>query len=538
MSKLTKLIKSPKLFFYDALKKEFEPKVQPKVQPKASTKLDKNMFMQISNFAASYPVNSIKIDDEYLWPYLRAHLWLNINYLSTGNNRFRTINPYGIQLGHRSNLPFFKREELAKKYQIKEIKELGTSNESIDFLFITSLNAAEQVVLENKKIYNRISDPLLEIAMNLGNAKRLEMVKVNTPSLKKVKSYTHKPMLVFAPNITKTGYFEKLNLHRFFYPMFKNKIPAQVLNEKIMHELTDWEMHTRDYYVMLLKKLKPKVIILNGYHYYSPLFSAADSLGIVTVDIQHGLQVGWNPLYNNWDEMPPEGYQALPDFFAVWGKKEFDNIKEVFTGSKHQPIIIGNLWFQRQKNETSDMGKSFKKNILSYQTKILLAMQNQGEVPQFFKDIIENAPQDIIWIIRHHPKGERFKSKDFSKKNQDNIMISKEIDEASWSQLLKHIDVTISEGSALALESDGFGSYNIITSPEGKENYRKEIEEGKFFYAEKVKEFYEILDTLDLTDKKPKVDAFEEVNIESVLQTFLDKYHEKQNKRIKDTYAK
>lgn len=540
---MTKLIKTPKLFLYDALKKK--SKIQSKVTPVSKPapvskpkKLDKTLFDQITNFAFSYPVNSLKIDDEYLWPYLRAHLWININYVSTGNNRFRTINPYGLQLGHRSNLPFFKRDELAKKYDIKEIEELDTSSESIDFLFVTSLNAAEQVVLENKKIYNRIADPLLEVAMNLGNARRLEMVKVNTPSLKKVKSYAHKPILVFSPNLTKTGYFEKLNLHRFFYPMFKNKIPAQTLNEKILYELADWEMHTRDYYIELLKKLKPKVVLLNGYHYYSPLFSAADHLGIVTVDIQHGLQVGWNPLYNNWDEMPPEGYQALPDYFAVWGQKEFDNIKKVFNGEKHQPIILGNLWFQKQKQKAEDMSKSFKKKVLSYKIKILLAMQNQGEVPQFFKDIIENAPEDIIWIIRHHPKGERFKSKDFSKKNANNIIISKEIDESSWSQLLSYIDVTISEGSALALEADGFGSYNIITSPEGKENYREEIAEGKFYYTEDAKQFHEIINTLDLTDRTPKANAFQEVDVKSVLQTFLDKYEDKQKEIIRDKYAK
>lgn len=535
MSKFTKLLKSPKRFFYDAWKKEFNDVAQPSTKSK---KLDKNMFSQITNFAHSYSVNSIKVDNEYIWPYLRAHLWTNINYVSIGNSKFRVINPYSVQQGHQNNLPFFKRAELKELYNIHEVNEIDLGIKPIDFLFVTSLNAAEQVVLENKQIYNRIADPLLEVAMDIGNSKRLEMVKANTPALKKVKSYTHKPLLIFSPYISKSGYFEKLNLHRAFYPLFKIKIPSQVINQTIMRSLVDWEMHTRDYYIEMLKSLNPKVILFNGYHYYAPLISAADSLGIVTVDIQHGLQVGWNPLYNNWDEMPKEGYQGLPDYFAVWGKKEYENIKDTFNGTKHQPIILGNLWFQRQKNELQDMGKAFKKKVQSYKIKILFAMQNQDEIPEFFQDIINKSPKDILWIVRHHPKGKKFKAKDFSETNQENILLSKEIDQASWSQLFQYIDITISEGSTIALEADGFGSYNIITSEEGKANYLEEIEDEKFFYVQDGDEFFDIIEKLDFSDKTPKVHAFEEVNVKKVLNTFLKKYEEKQKSITISTYAK
>ena len=537
MSKLTKLIKSPKRFFQDAWRKKFESQNK-KPLPSKLNKLDKNIFMQIVNFASSYPTSSMKVDEEYIWPYLRSHLWININYLSIGNTRYKTINPYGIQLGYRNNLPFFKREELSIKYNIKEIAEIPHSINKLDFLFITSLNAAEHVFLDNGKIYNRISSPLSEVANTIGSIERLEMVKVNTPSLKKVKDYDSVPTFVFAPNLQKSGYFEKLNLHRFFYRLFKLKVPSQVLNESVMHNLVDWELHTRDYYLDLLTRMNPKVILLNGYHYYAPLLSAADALGIVTVDIQHGLQVGWNPLYNNWDEMPQEGYQALPDYFAVWGEKEYDNIQKVFEGKKHQPIILGNLWFEKQKSEVKDMSLTFKGTIKDYRIKVLLVMQNQTEVPLFFKEIIDNAPNDIAWIIRHHPKGTKFKSKDFSKINKTNIFLSKEIDDASWSQLFQYIDVSISEGSAVALEADGFGVYNIIVSEEGKDNYQKEINEEKFFYAENYETFFDILNSLDLTDKNPKVNAFEKVDVLSVLNVFLSKYEEKQQKIMKEIHAK
>lgn len=549
MSKLTKFIKTPKRFFYDAWKKEFEPKrpvskstnlVAPKIGPSqlgasrpiqpAVKKLNKAIFNQIADFSHSYSVNSIKVDDEYIWPYLRSHLWVNINYFSvSGNPRYKTINPFGIQVGHRNNLPYLKRKDLSEKYGIFEIEELEEpklQSEEIDFLFVTSLNAAEQVVLDNNKIYNRISDPLLEEAKKIGTAKRLEMVKVNTPALKKVKRYLHKPLLIFSPNINKSGFFEKLVLHRFFYRMFLNKIPSQIINEKVMHELVDWEMHSRDYYIEILEKVQPKVIILNGFHYYAPLISAADSLGIVTVDVQHGLQVGWNPLYNSWDEMPRKGYQALPDFFAVWGKKEYENIKDTFEGEKHEPIVLGNLWVQRQKHEQKNMSSKFRKKINKYKVKILLAMQNQGEIPDLFREIIEQSADDTIWIIRHHPKGNKFKPQNFSTKNKNNILLSDEIDAASWSQLFPHIDVTISEGSAVALEADYFGSYNVITSPEGRDNYQKEIDDGCFYYVEyDPDEFFDILNSLDLSDKTPKANAFEEVDVEKVLNVFLDKYH-------------
>ena len=49
-------------------------------------------------------------------------------------------------------------------------------------------------------------------------------------------------------------------------------------------------------------------------------------------------------------------------------------------------------------------------------------------------------------------------------------------------------------------------------------------------------DFVEILNSLDLSDKTPKVNAFEEVDVNKVLNVFLDKYH--MNQKLKGINAR
>ncbi len=506
--------------------KNFSGTVRRSIPKKSS----QEYFKELSNLIKHFDVNSLKMESEYIWPYIRNRLWIQLYALGNGNMHKNYLPHTAIQRGSSYDLSYRQRKQLKRTYDVKEIEELSASDHDIDFLFITVLNAAEQVVLDDGRIYHRITDPFYEIAQTVGNAEKVEFLRVKTNAVKSSKNYYHKVLHIFPPLLYKLGFINKIKFGTLLSQL-KKRIPSLVHSGENLRQSVDWELHTRDYYIEALKRLNPKIIFLNGFHFQTPLISAADHLNIITVDIQHGIQVGWNPLYNDWKEMPKEGYQGLPDYFFVWGDKEFSSIKKVFKGKKHSPIKVGFPWIERQVELTEKLKEKYIIKISKYKVATLLILQKQAVVPKIYKELIENSPNDHLWIVRHHPKGNKFKVKDFTKKDKDNILIDEYIDTITLSQLFPHIDVVVSEGSSVAAEADHVGLYNFIFSKKGRGNYTHEIKNGSFFFIRNYKEFFSTLNKLDINEKKSRANLYAKVDIESVLIKLLDEAKGKKNEQ-------
>ncbi len=563
MGKLSKLMKSPSLFFSDALsnitkqEKAVPVKVNKKAIPvKVNKKTQEAYLNELVNFIDNFDVNNLKRKTEYLWPYLRHHIWVQLYALGFKNNsNFYRLVPHRLQLGTNINLPYNLRNKFKNIYNAIEIDEIKNAN--IDFLFFTVVNATEQVTLDNGEIYYRITDPFYEIAAKVGTTKKIEMIKINSPGLKKIRKYKYKPILILSPNKYTKGYSEEILFHYKFMDILKARIPSLKFNMEDIRDTIDWELHTREYYIEILQKLNPKVIFLNGYHYNAPLISAAHFLGIKSVDIQHGIQVGWNPLYNSWAELPIEGYQSLPDYFAVWGKKEYDNIKNTFISKKHQPLIVGNPWPKRELEITKGLTKKAKGKIAKYKYKVIIALQNQDTIPTMLKELIHYASDEFIWIVRHHPKGKKFIIKDFIlsdtldmdwstesslecdnqyvckninikknvKLNKKNFLIGKEIDSMPLSHLFNCTNIVVSAGSTVSIESDYMGLINFIFSLEGKKNYIEEIENSDFIFLDKYIDFFDYLMDIDIEnyDRSSKLNTYMDVDLTNVFKGLLQK---------------
>lgn len=487
----------------------------------------KEYFEEMTLFTQNYLVNSMRLGEEYIWPYLRGHLWVNLNNVAIGKTR-GVVLPYSLQGGHYSQIPHMFREEIKKEMNAVEINDL--KEREVDFLFFINTNGTEQISI-NDEIYHRITDPFYEEAIKHFSALKIEIVKNGSITIEKWHNYMHKSKLILPPAIQKLGYHHRLSMDGRFFNLFKRYIPSLKIQNKIqLNNIINYELHTRSYYLKILKKLKPKVICLYGFHYMAPLISAADELGILTVDLQHGLQVGWNPLYNNYDELPSSGYQALPDYFAVWGEKEYKNIQQTFKSKKHKPIYMGNPWLKRLETFSHPLSQQLLNKFDDSKIKILIIMQNQPSIPQLFIDIINNTSNDIQWVVRHHPKGERYKAKDFSK-NDKSVLVDEEIDNVLFNELFKYIDIAISEGSALALEASHYGVANIICSQMGLENYKQEIEDNIFYYLQDANEFKTILKDIEQSVKSHSYKPFKEINTGSFLNELLKSSNVKQCKK-------
>jgi hypothetical protein len=451
-----------------------------------------------------------------------------MNFVAVGKVSWRNIKAISLQNGHFSQVPLNYRKKIKKEYEIKEISELDGIQ--ADFLFVISMNSTEQVEIESKT-YHRITDPFYEEALKISTALKIEIVKTASPSIEKWHNYFHKSLLIFPPLIQKVGYSSFFKYDSRFFMMFKKYVPSLNLSSAAQLEgIVNYEMHTRDYYIEIFKKLKPKVVCLYAFHYNAPLISAANDLGILTVDLQHGLQVGWNPLYNNYDELPIDGYQALPDMFAVWGQKEYENIISTFKSAKHRPIYMGSPWLRKIKIFKSSLPNEIINKLNTSKIKVLIILQNISRIPTLFLEIMEKSNNDILWIVRHHPKGERYTAKDFS--TTKDILIDEEIDKVLFSELFQHVDIAISEGSALSSEASYFGVKNIITSPMGLENYAYEISKGFFYYLDNADKFDEILHQIQNEEQANVYNGYVDVETVDFLNELLEASEYKRERKI------
>ena len=518
-SRLSRLQSNPKHFFKEAYYFKLSSSGRKrKHQPY------KVFFNEITTFTSKYNVNTLKINDEYIWPYIRNHIWIHICSVALGKSNRKYLNPIAIQNAHYKQVPINTRLNLKYTCNAYEIDEIDETK--LDFLFFINTNGTEEVWIHDK-IYHRIIDPIYEVAQEIGKSEKVEIVKSNNMNIFKWKKYIHKSKIIFLEYVIPDKFTLNKSYDEDFFSKIKKYVPSIVLTDhKHLEEVISYELHIKNQYIKLLKKLNPKVICLHGFHYQAPLISAADALGILTVDLQHGIQVGWNPLYNVHTELPPSGYQAYPDYFAVWGHKEYENILKVFNSDKHKPILMGNPWLKKIEDFSVQLSEKIVERIRNYEVSILIIMQNQTAIPKLFLDIIEQSSDNILWIIRHHPKGEKYNPQDFSKSK--NILIDEDIDNILFNELFKHIDIAISEGSTLAMEANNFGINNIIIGETGKDNYKEEINNGTFFYLKDTNDFNIIFKKIIASAKEPKAKLIENIDTKYFLKSLLVKAKDKQ----------
>ena len=501
------------------------------VRSERTEKTLQSYFRDLTKFASLVDVNGLKLNDEYLWPYLRQRLWVQLYGVGRGKMSKANMPPEAMQRGRLTDIPLSERALLKKKYRALDIEDIKPTDYNIDFLFMVVTNASETVRLPDGSYYHRMTDPFYEIASEVGSALKMEMLRVKSPHLERSRNYYHKAQYVMAPIPSPRDDHLRMEYPIGLLKRLNRRIPSLYYTHSTFRKFINWEMYTRDYYIDLLRRVRPRVLLLNGFHYQAPLISAAHYLRIATVDIQHGIQVGYNPLYNDWEEMPAEGYQAVVDTFFVWGEKEADSIKKVFKGTKHAPVVTGFPWLTRQLELTPPLEEEYKEKFSPYRVKGLLIMQNQGNVPLIYKELIRKSPADYLWIVRHHPKGSRFQLEDFGPARHHNLLLDPYFDQIVLAQLFQHVDIVVSEGSTVAIEADHAGLYNFVFGDKGYQNYTQEVDKGSFFHIKKAAALYSKAATLDFTVRRSRTGAYANADINTIFQSLLDDSSEKEPER-------
>jgi len=547
MSKLTKLFKHPTLFFSDMQKKKQgtqkpaattttapealapAPKAAPP-KPAAPTKppivqRPQSFYLEkILDLKQSMAVNRLKYKDYSLWPALRSELMIQCDIAWKKNIQNKiAFNPFQSQLCRSANISFERGSDLASNFDyFRCVDDLASDN--IDFLFFSNLNSTDQVEIGGK-IYNRLVDPLYEAAKKIGSAHKVELIKAASPAVDKIKKYHNTPICIIPPCIYQYGYSDAINLPKKFLPILQQKIPFIEFSEERLNAFFDWHLHMLDFYRRLLARLNPKVVFFHPYYYYTPLIAAARERGIKTVDIQHGVMVGYNEVfYDNWQETPQLGYQALPDYFLVWSELEHQHLEQVFSHVagefSHRAIVSGYPWLDYEVKADIKIAshvKKINKFIQLGKKSVLVTLQRDSLIPKNVEAIIASSGDDVRWLIRRHPKGAAFMS---SVKKLKNVLFGDAVDRVELRDLFKLVDYNFTDGSSTVLEADYFGVYSFVYGEEGVMNYKELITSGRVGLIPDAMNKYEELH-LGAENRQVKIGYFQNVDISALLEKIL-----------------
>lgn len=419
-------------------------------------------------------VNGINV-----WPMVRIHL----NFALDSMTKKKSSNNYQKLQSHLAGM-FAGMFNLAYNFN-----NLTFTFQKADILFITT-TMRKQAKIEGKW-FNNLIDPLLPI-LQTKNYKYQVLeygydYDFRLPGLHKVKNIQYH----FLINLLKAKQYEKeikidettkFNFRRISSILNNFQISSSILTEKVFKKKLSQLIVNANFLKKTLKKVLPKVVV--GSNAELALNLACHNLNIISADYQHGYQGDYHGGYSSWKNVPPRGYELLPDIFFVWGESEKKVIDKWCKNTSHKAIIIGN---PAQYYFNKIIKKKLKYNLNTKQNSInvLISLQNPRGLIDLYKKLIVSNYNRIFWWIRLHPcmtKAEVQPIRNYiSKLKRDNIDLEK-ASESPLYELLPIIDVHITENSMVVNDSLQFNIPSIVTHSTGAEYFENEINRNEVFF--------------------------------------------------------
>lgn len=272
--------------------------------------------------------------------------------------------------------------------------------------------------------------------------------------------------------------------------------------------------------------------ILSYYHNMGfALNKVCQELNVKSVEIQHGTQSGIHDAYNQWLNIPKNGYPELPQIFWVWTSADVKFIDEWAknTAKTHQARLTGNISYGFW-DRNSKLLKSYNKQIMELKKDmnsnrdvldILVSLQPVSGFRQYWNTlacIIQNESLNVRWWLRHHPLSvatSKFEGLDhiltISKKNVN----FKEATDLPLCFLLKNVDLHITIRSSTAIEAGHFGVPTLFLSSIAI-NEHSQLDSSFKHIAEQPKDIVHFINTFD-KQKYRKLKEKKEVNIRELI---------------------
>lgn len=170
------------------------------------------------------------------------------------------------------------------------------------------------------------------------------------------------------------------------------------------------------YFKKILSRTRPRQVLAVCYYNKEGLSLnlAARQLGLVSVDLQHGVQGTLHFAYGPWTAVPAAGYELLPDRFWCWSEQDAAAINSWSgkTTPRHTAFCGGNTWAQYWSTSTTAGAQKVREQFRAGKARlggtrhVLITLQpvhGASQGLEAFGACINHAPADWRWWIRLHP---------------------------------------------------------------------------------------------------------------------------------------
>jgi hypothetical protein len=477
----------------------------------------------LNNIEREIPVNSWKVGDRNIWPLIRITMSFDLFLLED----FSPNNQISKYRGFYSK--FFKVIETTFAGIFNFFKDFSNndlSNSKIDVLYL--INSSTRYYKLNNKWYNPFSDPFYSL-LNKASIKQ-RVIELTSDFQYRIPRYRKSKLIQLDFFIIQ---FKALLLSKFSKIDFKKFEGLEILNKNVKEKFSEYNKFDesyfnsriiafelyRKYYLRKLRKWQPRVIVCHGF--YSPdvlaLISASKQLKIKTIEVQHGVQGKYHLAYSNWINIPEEGYELFPDVFWTWTQSEKKNIDSwLLNTTEHKAIVGSNPGLFILDRDGNDSSIGISNSISAFlQTKpasknIIFTVQAFFELPDFLISIIRNN-RSWNWWLRIHPQYSDTKKpliEKFESLKCTNVIIE-EAGLFPLTELLKFMDLHITEFSSSVIEAKSLGVNSVVINDKGKNLYSEYIEEGNVIFADNETDLYNAIFKLTYNKNKNQCNEFE-----------------------------
>ncbi len=438
---------------------------------------EKEIIRILNDIELNFDVNSLKYKELYAWPVIRLELYNHLKKSPRKNTGNRT--PLSRLRKHYADLFWLLR---------KRFRHRGKRSRPFSARFILYGLSSHRSELINEKFFNRCTESIGYLLHGYGKCFYMEsfaydgdVEKPGRADVFNADEFLEKELfrnLLFSfPSLRQ----KTINRYPEFIDFLSSKLIVFDFPEEACAEKTELIYRYSEAFEKLFSEIRPEHLFTDIYYSEKNMAAifAAGKLKIKSIEIQHGVHGNTHFAYVKWLNVPPEGYQLLPDYFWVWDRNSLRNLEKWNASlSKHKPILGGNpyLCFIRNNRSLCSFPQSLKESINKSSKMILITLNNMpGYDKLIFSNVVINtirkSGSEILWIIRlhpHFPEVEDWLKTEFGYPFPENILVHQS-SRVNLYLLLEKANLHVTLDSTVAMEALSFNVPSVVLTKNGYE---------------------------------------------------------------------
>lgn len=284
-----------------------------------------------------------------------------------------------------------------------------------------------------------------------------------------------------------------LRKRNFFYPMLDS--------DRILRELGHILM-LRELFRRALEVIRPEFAFTSNVgRFEMGLYLACLERGILTVEVQHGVQGDLHGQYSRWTCPPAEGYELLPGAFWSWDAESAATINawSRACAPRHRALNGGIPWFDYcNRIDPAEVVPRFaealkpdprrKVALVTLQPSALI-YTDHTLIPPPVLEAMQRQGRSCTWWVRFHPMMKRDDTTLRALLRDRGIDAELEVaNDVPLALLLRRADLHLTHSSSTVMEAERFGIPSIVWSDYGASLFGSTLSAGHCVRALTVEE--------------------------------------------------